>query len=146
MRRRVFMLLTALLAGCSGSTGPATTETASDKLPSLEKRVEFLERYVKFRRHYTDLGFHIKFQNNGGGLVPGPSDWDIRLVAVVPAAELAEWIPPGVTAKSSADVGWLNRVPGAERATGVQEWYEEGGKLVGIDREHSVVAYHLEKI
>ncbi|MBS0265093.1 MAG: hypothetical protein JSS02_24390 [Planctomycetes bacterium] len=144
-RSRFLWLLLLVCAGCSGLKGPATTDTSSDTLPGLEKRVEFLERYVEFRRTYTDLGFQIKYQNNSGGLVPGPTEWDIRLVAVVPAAELAEWIPPEVTAESAADVSWLSGVPGAERAKEIEEWYVNGGRLVGVDRKHSVVAFHDER-
>ena len=126
--RQALVLLTALaVAGCGGSSGPPTIDTTSDALPSLERRVEFLERYVTFRRGYTDLGFHISYQNNGGGMVPGPSDWDIRLVAAVPPAELASWVPPGLTPTPSADTQWLAGVPGDGRAAGIGEWYNWSG-------------------
>ncbi|HEY1187071.1 MAG TPA: hypothetical protein VGE74_05405 [Gemmata sp.] len=141
MRQALVLLTTLALVGCSGTTGPASTDTSSDALPSLERRVEFLERYVTFRRGYTDLGFRVAYQNNGGGLVPGPSEWDIRLVAAVPSAELAAWVPPGVAATPSADTQWLAGVPGAGRAAGIREWYTGPGLVVGIDRERSVVAY-----
>jgi hypothetical protein len=142
MRTGWALLLTAALGGCSGPTGPISTDTSSDSLSSLDQRVEFLQRYVTFRRGYNDLGFHIVYHNNGGGTVSGPSDWDIRLVADVPPAELAQWVPAGVSATSFADMKWLANVPGAERAHGVREWYSDQGLLVGIDRERSVVAYH----
>jgi hypothetical protein len=113
------MLLTTLgLVGCGGPSGPASTDTSSDFLPSLERRVEFLERYVTFRRGYRDLGFLIAYQNNGGGMAPGPSEWDVRLVAAVPPAELAAWAPPGLAASPSADTQWLAGVPGEGRAAG----------------------------
>lgn len=140
MRAGSAWLLTAVLAGCGGSTGPASTDTSSDAVPSLEARIEFLQRYVTFRRGYTDLGFRVVYHNNGG-LVPGPSDWDIRVVAAVPPAELADWVPAGAAATPSADTRWLVGVPGAERATGITEWYVGPGSVVGIDREGSVVAY-----
>lgn len=142
MRQLLALLTMAALAGCSGPTkpGPPSTNTSSDALPSLERRVEFLERYVTFRRGYSDLGFHIAY-NNGGGMVPGPSEWDIRLVAAVPPAELAAWVPPGIVATPSADTQWLTGVPGAEQAAGIGEWYTGLGLIVGIDRERSVVAY-----
>ena len=134
------VLMTAVLAGCGGPTGPASTDTSSNALPALEQRVEFLERYVTFRRGYTDLGFHITYRNTGGGMVPGPSERDVRLVAVVPPAELAAWVPAGSVAVSSTDKRWLAGIPDAERASGVREWYEGAGVVVGIDRERSVVA------
>jgi hypothetical protein len=141
MRLGFAFLLTAALVGCSGQTRPASTDTSSDSLPSLEARVEFLQRYVTFRRGYNDLSFRVAYQNNGGGMVPGPSEWDIRLVAAVPPAELAEWVPAGVAAIPSTDTQWLVGVPGAERAAGIAEWYTGPGLVVGIDRKQSVVAY-----
>ena len=140
MRVGAVILLAVALAGCGGSTGPASTDTSSDSLLSLEQRVEFLQRYVTFRRGYTELGFHVAYHNNGG-LLPGPSDWDIRLVAVVPSAEVAAWVPAGVTATPSGDTQWLAGVPGAERAAGITEWYTGPGLVVGIDRDRSVVVY-----
>ena len=140
--RQTLALLTAItLVGCGGMSGPPSTDTTSGALPSLEQRVEFLERYVTFRRAYTDLGFRIAYRNNGGGTAPAPSEWDIRLVASVPVAELAAWVPPGLAATPSADTRWLAGVPGEDRAAGIREWYTGRGKVVGIDRERSVVAY-----
>jgi hypothetical protein len=141
MRAGLALLTTAFLVGCGGPTGPASTDVSSDSLPSLERRVEFLERYVTFRRGYRDLGFHITYKNNNGGLVPGPSDWDIRLVATVPPDELAAWVPVGVAKTERADVSWIVGVPNAERAAGITEWYVVGRKVFGVDRERSVVAY-----
>lgn len=129
----------AAITGCSRVAGPASTDTSSDSLPSLEERVEFLQKYVTFRRGYDDLGFHITY--SGGGLVPGPSEWDIRLVAVVPSSEISEWVPAGEAAMPTADKKWLINVPGAERTAGIEEWYTKPGKVIGIDRKHSVVAY-----
>jgi hypothetical protein len=141
MRQMLVLLTVVALAGCSAPSGPSSTNTSSDTLPSLQQRVEFLERYVTFHRDYSDLGFHIVYYNNGGGMVPGPSEWDIRLVAKVPSAELAAWVPSGLAATPSADTQWLAVVPGAGQANRIREWYASPGLIVGIDRQHSVVAY-----
>lgn len=144
MRAGLAFFLAVAFAGCSPS-GPKTTNTSSDSLPSLEQRIEFLERYITFRRGYVDLSFHVLYQNNSGGMVPGPSDWDIRIVATVPPAELPQWVPAGVSATPTADTQWLTGVPGAERVAGLKEWYSATGLLVGIDRERSLVAYRRWK-
>lgn len=145
MRRSLILLLMMITStGCGGPTGPTgppSTDTSSDALPSLERRVEFLERYVTFRRGYNDLGFHIAYHNNGGGMVPGPSEWDIRLVATVPPAELTAWVPSDLAPTPTADTQWLSGVPGEGHAAGIREWYIGPGSAVGIDRERSVVAY-----
>ena len=145
--RRVLLafLATVALDGCGGKAEPASTDMSSDDLPTLEQRVEFLERYVTFRRTYSDLSFHVLYHNNGGGLVAGPSEWDIRLVAVIQPTELGGWVPPDSAAKATTDVQWLADVPGSERAAKISEWYTAPGLVVGIDRERSVVAYRRWK-
>jgi hypothetical protein len=141
MRVSAIWLLTISVAGCGGRSGPATTDTSSASISSLDQRVEFLQRYVTFRRDYRELDFHVLYHNNGGGLVPGPSDWDIRVVAVVPPGELASWVPAGKMPVRATDVSWLVAVPGSKRTVGITEWYVESRKVVGIDRARSVMAY-----
>ncbi len=72
-----------------------STDTSSESFATVADRVEFLQRYVTFRRGYRDLGLHIVYHNGGGGRRPGPSECDIRVVAVVPPGELARGCPPG---------------------------------------------------
>lgn len=145
MIRYLFAILFAgTIAGCTGDAGPASTDTKSDTLSSLKDRVAFLERYVTFRRDYSELGFHIVYKN-GGGFVPSPSEWDVRVVATVPQEKLADWIPAGVKEAPTADKDWLDSIPGGAKASGIHEWYVEPGKIVGVDREKSVVAYRAWK-
>lgn len=143
-RGAILLVLISSLGGC-GPSSPPSTKTTSDTLPSLEQRVEFLQRYVTFRRSYRDLGFYIYDKNNGGGLVPGPSEWDIRLIAKVPPEELPQWLRADLVASPTAETDWLNGVPGADWATGIKEWYTRPGAVLGINRERSVVAYRLLK-
>lgn len=131
-------LSAAALIGCSLQDGPPSTQTSGDTLPGLVQRIEFLERCVTFRRTCLELAFHIAYAN-GGGL--GPSDWDVRLVAVVPHGELSAWVPPGVTASTYADATWLAGVPGSRWATGIREWHVQPWFIVGVDRGRSVVAW-----
>jgi hypothetical protein len=141
MRAVLVVLMVSTLAGCGGSRGPASTDTSSASFATVAERVEFLQRYVTFRRGYRELDFHIVYRNGGGGAVPGPSEWDVSIVAVVPHGELASWVRAGVTALASADRAWLAVVPGGERAARITEWYVGPGSVVGIDRVGSVVAY-----
>lgn len=141
MRGRAVICLLVALAGCGKPSGPETTDTLSSSLPTLRERVAFLQRYVPFRGEFRRLGFHVLYRNNGGGLVPAPSDWDIRIVAVVPAEELPRWIPAGVPMAPPPDLTWLAGVPESERAAGMSEWYVEPNRVVGVDRVRSVVVY-----
>ncbi len=137
-RRSLILLL--LLAGC-GSRGLASTRTSSSTLPTLGARVDFLERYVTFRRNYESLDFRVDFFNGGGGLSPSPSEWDIRLVARVPASELQAWVPSGVPPVATADRAWLDAVPTSAELGGISEWYVEKRRVVGIDRKQALVVY-----
>jgi hypothetical protein len=81
------------------------------------------------------------YQNNGGGMAPGPSDWDIRLIAVVPKAQIEEWITDGIERSDSLSPNWLKVLPGTIDRTGITEWYHEGGTTIGLDRERGIVAF-----
>jgi len=143
MNRRFFLIIAALfIVGCK-PRGPATTHTASTKFPTVAERADFLHQYVSFRRTYETLDFEIKFQNNGGGLLPAPSDWDVRIVATVPEAELEAWVPPGVSAAPVHDTDWLKSIPTILDLTGVNEWYSVGGRVIGLDRSKRIVVYRL---
>lgn len=141
MRIGALWVLLVAVSGCGGASGPASTDTSSTAIPSLDERIEFLQRYVKFRRHYRALDFRVVYRNNSGGRMPGPSEWDIRIVADVPPQDLASWVPPGAAADPKPSTAWLAGVPGAERAAGVTEWYSSPGQAVGLDRARSVVAF-----
>ncbi len=144
MRKRysVLLLLFTMICvpGCGGSGSPPTTETSSTKFSTLSEKVVFLEQYVKFRRTYEDLDFVISFKNNSGGLVPGPSDWDIRIVAHVPSADLAQWTK-GLQPTASPDIDWLKVLPGRIDYSGVSAWFQSGSRLVGMDERNAIVVY-----
>ncbi|MFT3787128.1 MAG: hypothetical protein QM770_13330 [Tepidisphaeraceae bacterium] len=103
-----------------------------------------MERYVTFRRHYESLDFDITYHNNGG-MVPGPSEWDVRLVASVPENELDQWVPSGVKSVAAGESDWLKSVPTTVDTSNVGEWYVDGRRVVGIDRSRRVVVYRLYK-
>ena len=147
MRASAIVVLVTFLLGC-GQGGPPSTQTMSAKFATLGEKTSFLHQYVTFRRTYQTLDFAISFQNNSGGGVPGPSEWDVRLVATVPPTELPAWIPLGATTAATAtaapsppDLGWLKAVPTNLDLSGVHEWYAVAGRTVGIDRARSIVVY-----
>ncbi len=47
-----------LLEGC-GKSGPASTNSTSAGLSTLKDQVDFLQRYVSFRRTYESLDFSV---------------------------------------------------------------------------------------
>ena len=87
-----------------------------------------------------ELEFHVR-RLDGGSFPPAPSEYDVRLVARVPTAELNDWVPPGVKPVETGDTVWLDAVPGSEKAADITEWYAEPRRIVGIDRLRGIVAY-----
>lgn len=136
------LLMTIAFCGCTTTDpGPASVRETSTARRGLPVRIEFVEKYVTFRRQYEKLDYDIFYQNNGGGLFPAPSDWDIRLLAVVPRIEIDAWIPENAEQKERPSQDWLKDLPGSIERDGISEWYRVGGIEVGIDRERSVIAY-----
>ena len=97
MLQIAFICCLLFISGCekdSGRSGPPTASQTSKATARLSDRVKFLQQYVTFRREYVDLEYNVVFQNNGGGRgIPGPSDWDIRIVATVPPEQIQAWVP-----------------------------------------------------
>jgi len=142
-RIMIALLLMAITpSGCSKTaSGPASVTETSVARTGLADRIRFLENYVTFRRQYEKLDYDIMYQNNGGGMVPAPSDWDIRLIAVVPKTEIDDWVPAGVGKKEDPSPDWLKELPGTIERDGITEWYRKSGTVIGVDRERSIVAY-----
>ncbi|XZE20516.1 hypothetical protein SH449x_000390 [Pirellulaceae bacterium SH449] len=136
------MLIAIMLSGCSKTaSGPVSVTETSVVRKGLADRIQFLENYVTFRRQFEKLDYDIMYQNNGGGMVPAPSDWDIRLIAVVPETDIEAWIPEGAEKKDYPSPAWLKDLPGTIERNGITEWYRKSETVVGIDRELSIVAY-----
>ena len=141
--KRLFVLLVAtlLMAGCGGPpSGPPSTQTSSSQFTTITEKIAFLEKYVMFRRAYVNLDYQISYHNNSGGGVPGPSDWDIRIVAQVPAAELKLWTS-GLKPAAAVSTNWLADVSTTIYYSGISSWFQSGHITVGVDKNKSVVVY-----
>jgi hypothetical protein len=133
------LLLPFLYLGCS-DTGPPSTNRSSNEFTTLAEKVAFLNQYVSFDRNYDRLDFSITYHNNSAGMVPGPSDWDIRIVAQVPPVELTKW-SSGMSRIDNPELGWAAGIPTAIDYSSVRNWFQGRGALVGIDEAHAVVLY-----
>lgn len=142
----VAILFAWIFVGCKpDGDGPPTTRTLSSEIPTLAERIALLNRYVTFRRNYESLDFDITYLKNGGRL-PGPSEWDLRLVAIVPEAELQAWVPSGVAFSPSAEVEFLKTVPTTIDYSTIREWYVDQHHVVGLDRAKRVVVYYKSSV
>lgn len=132
-------LVAAAVAGCAGDG--KTTRALSSDFGSLAERQAYLERYVTFRRDYRELQFSIAFWDGGGGALPSPSEWDIRVYAVVPAEGVGAWAR-GLAAASQPGLDWVSQIPGAPADFGAFAWFADGGGvIVGIDEATGGVLY-----
>jgi len=136
--------LCALGQGCcedEPGDGPPSGRTSSASFETLAEKVAFVERHVTFRRTYKGLDFNIFFQNNGGGMLPGPSDWDVRLRATVPVSEIDDWIGGLSRADAPVDISWTQAIPGGREPTEGTAFFANGGVILGVDRERGTVFY-----
>lgn len=139
----LFFCFSFSLMGCDSSIEQSkTTNTLSSEFSTLEAKVEFLQRYFTPERNYQKLDFAINYRDNSTGMIPGPSDWDIALVAVVPPVELNTWISGLKKSLQTPNTKWLARIPTAIDYSQISEWYDSGfSSVVGINRDSGVVVY-----
>lgn len=136
------LLILMLLTGCvPTSSVPSSVAEISSSRTLLADRVQFIERYVTFQRQYDALEYDVTYINNSHGMVPGPSDWDIRIVAQVPKGDLPLWIPADIERHDDPPPSWVMGLPGALPTNGVTEWYRRSGLEIGVDRHSSIIAY-----
>ena len=133
----IVLILTLLVASCGKGK---TTDTVSSKFTTLVEKREFLERYMKFRRSYDDLHFHISFIDGDSGMVPGPTEWNLRVLAVVPEGQIDQWID-GLSAAPDPELNWISDLPKVPSDLSRYKWYEGDRVIVGIDRESRTVLY-----
>lgn len=138
--RTIFLsLLLPLLGGCGGNASK-TTDGDSRRFATVMEKQAFLERYVGFRRRYDELDFAIRYIDGGDGMVPGPTEWDVRMLAKVPVESLDEWVS-GMVPTQTSDVSWVSSIPNAPSEMASFEWYSGGGRIVGISRGNRLVLY-----
>ncbi|MEM9136368.1 MAG: hypothetical protein AAGB01_03320 [Cyanobacteria bacterium P01_F01_bin.42] len=138
----LFFLISSSLLGCAiEEPAPQSIQETSAVRQQLSDRISFIEQYVTFKRSYDQLEYDVAYYNNGGGRVPGPSDWDIKLRAVVPTASLDEWVPSNSEKSVEQPPSWLREIPGSIPVDDITEWYRDGKREVGIDRSRSIIAY-----
>lgn len=137
--RTLFLIVFPVLAGCGGKQSK-TTDTDSAGFPTLAGKQAFLERYLTFRRHYEELEFDVTYMDGGDGMVPGPTEWDIRVFAKVPADELGEW-SAGMAPTTPDDTSWVSSIPNAPTKLDAFQWHQDGRILVGSNPEDRIILY-----
>lgn len=134
----IFVYLFILTCGCSNSK---TTDTESSVFKTKQEKIKFLKRYLSVDRTYKELDFHIIYRDNSTGFIPGPSDWDICLVAKVPQVELELWIKGFKKVKSIKNRSCFEKVPTSINYSKITQWFQQGNSFVGIDAVSGIVVY-----
>ena len=135
----VIGLAILVLAACSGPTSDRSTDTRSVDLSTEAEQIEFLGRYVNLKSAVSETEFHIVYHDNSGGLVPGPSDWDIRAVMVVD--DVAPWID-GKTAVETADFSWADSiVTEGLRPSSQPRYYTNSTTAIAVYEPESIIFF-----
>jgi hypothetical protein len=115
------------------------TNTASASLPDDQAKVEFLKRYLKLPSEVQAAEFHILYQDNSKGMIPGPSDYDIRAVVKVPPDKVGLWTAEFRRTDTPYDVDWAYRLLPKEDRWAIRSapaFYErEGVQVVTFEPE-----------
>jgi hypothetical protein len=136
----ILVLVSTALSACGAGLPSMSTDTTSSGMVALADKQAFVERHVQFRRSCDALDFAVRFRDGGDGSLPAPSEWDVRLVARVPAAELDDWIW-GLSPEGAPDTGWVSEIPNHPGSFAGFEWHADKNRTVGIERESGIVLY-----
>ena len=68
-----------------------TTHTSSTQFKAQQEKMDFLKRYLVNHAGLQDAEYRIDYQDNSGGGVSGPSDYDMRIALRIAPDSLAAW-------------------------------------------------------
>ena len=140
----MFLTLALLVTSCQESK---TTQTQSKIFKDLKSKISFLQRYMNVQgKTFEKLDFYINFQDNSGGMVPAPNEWDICLIAVIPKEDLGLWIKDLEKLETAPDMARFEIVTTDIDYSSVNEWYKKStNSYLGISREKNIIFYSSQK-
>jgi hypothetical protein len=118
-----------------------TTDKRSSDFSDDQAKVEFLKKYLKMYSEIEATEFHVRYQDNSGGLVPGPSDWDMQVVMKMPKDKVGLWTR-GLEKTVEADLSW-----GDDLLPNDERWairskpmiYSRGSSVVAVFESEGIV-------
>jgi hypothetical protein len=125
-----------------------TTDTRSASLPNDQAKVEFLKRYLRLPSEVQEAEFHITFHDNSKGMVPGPSDFDVRAAVKVPPDKVPAWTAELRKTSAPFDISWAEEfLPKDDRwAThSPPTFYEREGVQVVTYEPEGIVLKRVQK-
>jgi hypothetical protein len=142
------VILLFVLLGCQQSR---TTDTHSLAMTSVSEKVAFLNRYAKMPSTPLDVEFHIIYQDNAGGMVAGPSEWDIKFAVIVKDEEISKWTAGFQQfPDAESDFSWAEDILPHDAKwarEGDAEYYRrsEGGAEMAVYPKKSLILKRIEK-
>jgi hypothetical protein len=122
-----------------------TTDTASSQFATDKEKIAFLERYLELPTQVEAAEYTIVYQDNSSGRVPGPSDWDMRVVVKVAPEDISSW-PKSLTETTQAfDLEWAYHFANAEgwQLTSAPQFFVASSKRVAVFEVEGVVVVWL---
>ena len=139
------LLVIFLAAGCLGEAARPnlTTDTQSSQFTTETAKLAFLQRYLKLATPVQAAEFHIIYHDNSGGFVPGPSDWNIRVLLKVAPADIDRWTTGMQPAPSDQfDLTWAKAFAAQHPAwtmTSEPEIYQKPGMVLALFRPEKII-------
>ena len=84
------LLLLILPLGCNSKN--KSTDIYSYQIQDKTHKLEKLSKYLTKESGIIDAEYHIWYQDNGTGRVPGPSDYNIRIALKIQRDSVDSWI------------------------------------------------------
>ena len=130
----LLLLISILYIGCGAKD--RSTDTRSKTFTTDEQKIDFLKKYVRLYSSVKATEFHIIFHDNSTGLVPGPSDWDIKVALLIESADIYKWLTEFTElTDEQCEITWVSEIlpeePRWNRASKPQ-FYKRSGKNVEL--------------
>ena len=101
-----------------------TTDTWSTEFYSQKDKIVFLAEYLIMPSEVLDAEYHIVYYDNSGGVIPGPSDWDVRVALKIQPNDLPLWLDGFVSApEKDINLSWWDELSSANF-----EWGNDGAE------------------
>ena len=102
MKNKVFLLRSLILVGIAIAVLASvffrekqinkTTDTWSFEFEKVSDKLAFLSEYLIMHSKVIDTEYHIVYFDNSTGIIPAPSDWDIRVALKVKEEDIHLWL------------------------------------------------------
>lgn len=88
IRKYNLVFLTILIFSCRENI---STDVYSYRIDDKIEKIETLKKYIKKESGIIDAEYHILYQDLGTGIIPSPSDYNIKLALKIQPDSLNSW-------------------------------------------------------